>query len=194
MKSVLRGVTLFVGVSIALSIVTAVGSASAQTGVNISPSRETLDEVARASCDGVSVVVQRCAAKPDEAADKTSPDALKRSRANAKAAFDRRDSRGRADALNGVAPASNTPVGGAQRLDTVTVQGKSPESLSIEQVLQRALNPNTDGVLSSDGKTISHYGLNGSRYDCVAKCVGPACCIEVRALPNPARESNSIGR
>ena len=186
MKTVLRAVVVC-GLLV-------LGSASAQSDVNTKPTRETLEEAARVSCDGVSVVVQRCAGKADDAA-KPSADPLTRSRATTKAAFDRRDSRGRAAALKGETPDANTPVGDAQRLGGVTVTGKSAEApLSIEQVLQRALNPNTEGVLSADGKTISRYGLDGARYDCVAKCVGPACCKEIRALPNPARESNSIGR
>lgn len=187
MKSALRGSILFLFV--------AVGAAVAQTAVNTTPSRETLDEASRATCDGVSIVVQRCAAKPDDAATKASTDALTRSRATTKAAFDRRDSRARAAALKGETPEPTTAAGDAQRLGGVSVTGKADEqSLSIEQVLQRALNPNSEGVLSPDGKTISRYGLNGSRYDCIAKCVGPACCVEVRALPNPARDSNAIGR
>lgn len=180
--------------SLALVLLVVVGATAAQTGVNTTPSRATLDEASRASCDGVSVVVQRCVAQPDDAATKA-PDALTKSRANAKAAFDRRDSRARAAALKGETPAPTTAEGDAQRLGGVSVTGKADDpALSIEQVLQRALNPNSDGTLSPDGKTISRYGLNGSRYDCIAKCVGPACCTEVRALPNPARESNSIGR
>jgi hypothetical protein len=186
MKTALCGWSLF--------LVVAVGAAFAQADVNTTPSRATLDEASRASCDGVSVVVQRCAAQPDDAASKPT-DALTKSRAATKAAFDRRDSRGRAAALKGETPDADTPVGDAQRLGGVTVTGKSAEApLSVEQVMQRALNPNIDGVLSADGKTITHYGLDGSRYDCVAKCVGPFCCTEIRALPNPARDSNSIGR
>ena len=186
MNSALRGMTVF--------LLVAVGAAFAQADVNTTPSRATLDEASRASCDGVSVVVQRCAAQPEDG--KTRPaDALSKSRATTKAAFDRRDGRGRAAALNGETPAPTTAAGDAQRLGGVSVTGKADEqSLSIEQVLQRALNPNSEGTLSPDGKTVSRYGLNGSRYDCIAKCVGPACCTEIRALPNPARESNSIGR
>lgn len=180
---------------VALVLLTLSVGAVAQTAVNTTPSRETLDEASRASCDGVSVVVQRCAAQPDDATKKAPPDALTKSRANAKAAFDRRDSRARAAALKGETPAPTTAAGDAQRLGGVSVTGKADDpSLSIEQVLQRALNPNSEGTLSPDGKTISRYGLNGSRYDCIAKCVGPACCTEIRAMPNPARESNSIGR
>ena len=168
------------------------GLACAQAGVNTTPSRATLEEAAQNGCDGVSVVVARCAGKTDAAPPAKSGDPLTRSRAAAKAAFDRRAREGRAAALDGSrAPAS----GDAQRLGPVTVTGKTADDpTDVEGVLQRALNPNSEGVLSADGKTISRYGLNGSRFDCVAKCVGPACCIEVRALPNPARDSNSIGR
>ena len=48
-------------------------------------------------------------------------------------------------------------------------------------------------VVVSPNGTVSKYAPNGTRYDCIEKCVGPACCVEVRALPNPARDVNSIG-
>ena len=176
--------------------VAASAMAQTQPPVNTTPSRQTLDEASRASCEGVSEVVTRCTTQPDAPATKANPnDPLTKSREKAKAAFDRRDTRGRAAALDGKDAPASSPVGDAQRLGGVTVTGKpAADPLSVEQVLQRALNPNAEGVPSADGKTVSHYGLNGARYDCVAKCVGPACCVEVRALPNPARDSNSIGR
>ena len=174
-----------------VSLAALAGLASAQSRVNTTPSRETLEEAAQNGCDGVSVVVARCAGNTEAPVSKTG-DPLARSRAAAKAAFDRRAREGRATALDGSkAPAS----GDAQRLGPVTVTGRTADDpTDVEGVLQRALNPNSEGTLSADGKTISRYGLNGSRFDCVAKCVGPACCVEVRALPNPARDSNSIGR
>lgn len=167
------------------------GSAAAQAGVNTAPSRQTLEEAARDGCDGVSVVVARCAGKTDDVPAGQGNDPLTRSRAAAKAAFDRRERAARGAALDG---SRATTSGDAERLGPVTVTGRTTEDQGVEQVLQRALNPNTEGTLSPDGKTISHSGLNGSRFDCVAKCVGPMCCVEVRAMPNPARESNSIGR
>ena len=180
--AVLRGLTV-------LALV-ASGAAVAQSTVNTTPSRQTLEEATHDSCAGVSEVVQRCAPRPDTAPAKPANDPLTRSRAATKAAFDRKDGKGRAAA----ASTGATPSSDAQRIGTVNVTGTADNQLSVEQVLQRALNPNAEGVLSADGKTITHYGPNGSRYDCVAKCVGPMCCAEVRALPNPARESNSIGR
>ncbi len=170
-------------------------AASAQTRVNTTPTREALDEATRDDCEGVSVIVVRCAPKPDQPAAKTATDPLTKSRATTKAAFDRRDNRGRAAALGGTPAPASTAVGDANRLGGVTVTGAAGDKdLSIQETLQRALNPNTEGTLSEDGKTISRPGLNGSRYDCVAKCVGPACCVEVRAMPNPSRDLNAIGR
>ena len=81
----------------------------------------------------------------------------------------------------------------SQRLETVNVTGDADTAPSVEGVLQRALNPPPDGVPGPNG-TVSHYGLDGARTDCIAKCVGPMCCVTVRSLPNPARDSNGIGR
>ena len=168
--------------------------AVAQSNVNTTPSRQALEEASQDNCDGVSVIVQRCAAKPTDGAattSKSTTDPLTRSRATAKSAFDRRDSRARAAAMKGGAVPANTPVGGAERLGGVTVTGRSLEAPpSVEEVLQRALAPTPP---SPDG-TVSHYGVDGVRYDCIAKCVGPACCATVRSMPNPARDSISIGR
>ena len=161
-------------------------AAVAQT-VDPTPSRATLVEAARESCDGVSVVVQRCAARPAKSSD----DALVKSRAATKAAFERRDNAARAAALQGVNQPLGSPAERPERLAPVTVTGRGADHPdSIEQVLQRALAP---PVVPPDG-TVSHYGPDGLRYDCIAKCVGPACCATVRSLPNPARDSNSIGR
>ena len=169
-------------------------SAVAQGVVTTMPSRQVLDEASQGTCDGVSVIVQRCASKPADAAapdSKAAPDPLVRSRAATKAAFDRRDSRARDAALKGGAVPSNTPVGDAQRLGGVTVTGRQADPPpSVEEVLQRALAPTPT---SPDG-TVSHYGADGVRYDCIAKCIGPACCATVRSMPNPARDSISIGR
>ncbi|MEO8936432.1 MAG: hypothetical protein ABI277_17125 [Burkholderiaceae bacterium] len=163
--------------------------------VDTTPSRQTVQDAAQQSCDGVSVVVQRCAAKADDTTpQKAGDDALAKSRAATKAAFDRRDKRARDAALDGSVVPANTPVGDAQRLGGVTVTGQASDNpLSVEDILQRALNPGTGEVPGPNG-TVSRFGPDGTRYDCIAKCVGPACCATIRSLPNPARESNSIGR
>ncbi len=180
---------------LAVMAIAMAGLAMAQTGVTKAPSRQSIEDAARDNCEGVSVIVQRCAPQPDDAAKKkTAADPLTKSRAATKAAFDRKDGRSRAAAIAGEKPSSNTPVGDAERLGGVTVTGTADDKPSVEGVLQKALNPGVDGVLSDDGKTITKSGLNGSRYECVAKCVGPACCTEIRALPNPARDALSIGR
>ena len=163
--------------------------------VNTTPSRQVLEDASRDTCDGVSVIVQRCAAQPDAAsASKPADDALTRSRAAAKAAFDRRDRRARAAALE-EKPAVDgdaAPVVGAQRLGGVTVTGATDDAAaSVEDVFQRALNPAKGGVPGPNGTT-STYAPDGMRYDCITKCVGPACCATVRTLPNPARDSNGI--
>lgn len=178
----------------ALAALFACLGAVAQTPVNTTPSRGTLDEAARSGCDGVSVVVQRCADDPRDA--KPAPkaaDPLTRSRAATKAAFDRRDRRSQAEAASGAKPADGGSPGDPQRLQSVTVTGTSTETPTLEEILQRALNPTQSAVPGPNG-TVSRYAPDGTRYDCIAKCVGPACCATVRALPNPARESNSIGR
>ena len=180
--------------ALCLLVVSAViGPAGAQTTGDAAATRRAVGEAAQTGCDGVSVVVQRCSAPVDDGPNKAD-DALTRSRAAAKAAFDRRDRRARDDAMKGEPPPSDAPVGNAQRLGTVTVTGKGDEPApSVEDVLQRALNPGADGVPGPNG-TVSRYAPDGTRYDCIAKCVGPMCCATVRSLPNPARDSNSIGR
>jgi hypothetical protein len=163
-------------------------SASAQT-VDSNPSKKTLDDAAGDNCENVSVVVQRCGQKPVAAPAKPSDDALARSRAQTKAAFDRRDQNARDQALKGQPPAVNTPVGDAQRLGGVTVTGNAVDDApQPEAVIQKALVPPT----ASPNGTVSKYMPNGTRYDCIEKCVGPACCVEVRTLPNPARDVNSL--
>jgi hypothetical protein len=168
----------------------AVGTAQTQP-VNTAPSRQTLEEVSRDSCEGVSVVVQRCVPQP-AANQGQGDDALARSRAQTKAAFDRRDRRARQDALADKKDASATASSDdAQRLAPVIVTGKADETPpTIEEVLQRALNPQ---VVSPNG-TVTTYGADGTRTECVAHCVGPMCCLTLRNRPDPARESNSIGR
>jgi hypothetical protein len=163
-------------------------AADAQT-VDPTPSRKTLDDASKDNCASVSLVVQRCPQKPDTSTAKPTDDALTKSRAQTKAAFDRRDQRARDEALKGEAPSVNTPVGDAQRIGGVTVLGTPTENPpQPEEVVQRAL---TQPAPSANG-TVSKYGANGTRYDCIEKCVGPACCVEVRAMPNPAREINSL--
>ena len=165
--------------------------------LDVTPSRRSLDDAAKDNCEGVSVVVQRCGQKVQAAPPVAPPggdDALARSRAAAKAAFDRRDRRARDEALSDTAPEGDAPggeAGDAQRLGRVTVTGQAPEQpLSPEQNLQRSLAPKAPAV----GPTVVHYGPNGTRTECIEKCVGPACCIELRSIPNPARDLNMIGR
>jgi hypothetical protein len=181
----------------AIVALSTIGGSLAQTagkGVITTPSRQTLDESAKDQCEGVSVIVQRCLKGPDDAAAKKPDDALTRSRAVTKAAFDRRDQRARDSALKGEEPAANTPVGDAQQLGGVTVTGNATKApLSPEEILRRALNPDADGVLSADGKTITHYGPDGSRIECIVKCFGPMCCPSTYTpVPNPARASSNL--
>ncbi len=160
--------------------------------VDAAPSKETLTEASKDDCEAISSVVQRCAPRVGAPTTPVTDDALAKSRAKTKAGFDRIDQQGRDDALKGLPPTVNTPVGDAQQLGGVTVTGKSNDDKSIGDTLQRALGQPT-GVSNGNG-TVSKYAPNGTRYDCIEKCVGPACCVEVRAIPNPAREVNSIGR
>jgi hypothetical protein len=158
--------------------------------VDPTPSRQTLEDASSDNCAGVSVVVQRCADKPSGPTAKPADDALSRSRAQTKAAFDRRDKASRAAALKNPAPATtDAATGEAQQLGGVTVTGKATGvPPNVEEILQRALAPPT---VSPDG-TVSRYAPNGMRYDCIEKCIGPACCQEVRSLPNPARDVSSL--
>ena len=179
---------------LALCALLAVSAAHAQSGpVNFTPSRQAIEEATQDSCDGVSVVVRRCVAQPDRSKSDKSDDPLTRSRARAKAAFDRSDRRARQDALEGNNDATAGPasVGKAQRLAPVIVTGNAAElPPSIEEILQRALNPQ---VVSPNG-TVTTYAPDGTRIECIARCVGPMCCLTLRNRPDPARESNSIGR
>ncbi len=170
-------------------------SAIAQQRIDTTPSREVVEDAAAAGCDGVSSVVRRCADAAQDAAAKDaarrSADPLTRSRDAAKQSFDRRDQRARDDALKGDAPTTSTPVGDATRLGGVTVTGKAgDEPPNVEEVLQRALAPTP----ASKNGTVSHFSPDGTRYDCVEKCFGPACCVAIRSMPDPAHNSNSIGR
>jgi hypothetical protein len=176
---------------VAIAGLVTIGQVLAQSVVT-TPSKKTLEDASRDDCANVSSVVQRCESPPpDQPPAKKGDDALTKSREATKAAFDRRDQRARDEALKGQ-PTGNTPVGDAQELGTVTVTAKAVEDKpSIEEILQKALSP-TQSISNGNGTT-SRYAPNGSRIDCIEKCVGPACCVEVRALPNPARDSNSIG-
>ncbi len=160
--------------------------------INTTASRQAIEEASRADCEGVSVVVRRCVAQPDANRADKSDDSLTRSRARTKAAFDRRDRRARQDALEGNAATNDRASDArAQRLAPVTVTGNAAEPPpSIEQILQRALNPQ---AISPNG-TVTSYAPDGARVECIARCVGPMCCLTLRNRPDPARESNSIGR
>lgn len=165
------------------------GAASAQS-VDPTPSRATLEEASRDDCEGVSVVVRRCAKPPPATKATGREDALTRSRAAAKASFDRRARRARDEALAGGARTGSSD-GAAERLAPVTVTGRADDTPpSVEEVLQRALAP----VEASPTGTVMRYGPDGTRSECISGCRGPMCCLTTRERPNPARESNSIGR
>jgi hypothetical protein len=184
--SILRVVaTVLVAGGVMLSAATV-----AQT-VDTTPSRKTLDQSSKDDCSAVSAVVQRCAQLPKDTIAKPPADELTKSRETTKQAFDREDRQQAADVLKAGKPSVNTPVGDAQQLGGVTVTGKSDKQLSVEEVLQRAIGPPT-GVSNGNG-TVSHYGPNGTRYDCIEKCIGPACCAEVRTIPNPVRQTSGFG-
>ncbi len=192
--------TTIVRAAVAILIACIVVPADAQKTIDPTPSRQVLEDAAAAGCDGVSTVVRRCADQPQQTGAKDggakdaagrSIDPLTRSRDAAKQSFDRRDQRGRDDALKGEPPPTSTPVGDATRLGDVTVTGKgATDAPNVEDVLQRALAPTP----SSKTGTVSHFSADGTRYDCVEKCYGPACCVAVRSMPDPAHNSNSIGR
>ena len=184
---VLRRVAFFIWIC-------AAHAAHAQSGpLNTTPSRLAIDEATRAGCEGVSVVARQCLAQPEPGRSDKTDDPLTRSRARAKAAFDRRDRRTRQDAQGGSDDAvDGASAGKAQRLAPVVVTGSATElPLTIEEILQRALNPQQ--VVSPNG-TVTTYGADGTRTECIARCIGPMCCATVRARPDPARQSNSIGR
>ncbi len=196
MSRALRGAALCASLSVlSFGSVFAVSAAHAQSDpVDTTASRQAIEEAARQSCDGVSVVVRRCVAQPESGKPDQADDPLTRSRARAKAAFDRRDRRARENALEAGddgATSAAAASGKAQRLAPVIVTGDAPErALSIEEIFQRALNPQ---VVSPSG-TVTTYGADGTRVECIARCVGPMCCLTLRARPDPAHESNSIGR
>ncbi len=186
--------TVFHGIVISVGLMAATAAHAQSATLNTTPSRQAIDEAARANCEGVSVVVRQCVAQPDASKSDKNDDRLTRSRARAKAAFDRRDRRTRQDAQGGNDDAVNgaAEAGRAQRLAPVVVTGSATElPLTIEEILQRALNPQQ--VVSPNG-TVTTYGADGTRTECIARCIGPMCCATVRARPDPARESNSIGR
>ena len=172
-------------------MVFAMACAFAQQTVDTEPSKKTLEDAAAAGCDGVSTVIRRCADQAKDAAArdaaKRSDDSLTQSRVKAKAAFDRRDRQSRDDALQGNAPAAAGP---AQRLGGVEVTGKGDGTTGVEDGIAKALAP-PPSRSNGDGTT-SRYAPNGSRYDCIEKCVGPACCVEVRSMPDPSRVPGGI--
>jgi hypothetical protein len=186
-----KSVVAAAAIAVAIASLVTISQVLAQAVVT-TPSKKTLEDASRDDCANVSSIVQRCeSTTPDQPPTKKSDDALTKSREATKAAFDRRDQRARDEALKGE-PTGNTPVGDAQQLGTVTVTSKAVDDKpSVEEILQKALSP--PPAMSNGNGTTSRYAPNGSRIDCIEKCIGPACCVEVRALPNPARDSNSIG-
>ena len=183
----------------ACSVFVVGGASLAQApAVDANPSRATIEEAAGDGCSGVSVVVRRCANAPASTNASGKPadarDPLTRSRARTKAGFARRDRQSTQDALDGKAPAPAPAgeAGGASRLAPITVTGTATgEPPTVEEVLQRALNPTQ--VTTANGNTIT-YGPDGARTECQSHCTGPMCCKTMKARPDPARESHSIGR
>lgn len=176
---------------VALAIACYASLAAAQQPLNLAPTRDELIDEVRESraprCENASVVVRRCLASRSEQAKPG--DRFEQSRQRAKAAFDRRDRAAREQARDG-GDTGASASGGAQRLAPIVVTGERPEApLSIEETLQRALQP----TLPS-GATTTIWRNDGGRTECVARCVGPACCVTVSPQPNPAREAFSIGR
>ena len=166
---------------------------SAGVHAQITVPQKVIEDAAKEGCDPNSVVVKNCLPPATNVAPKKSDDALTKSRERTKAAFDRRDRRGQEDAAEGKEPVRTDSASDAQRLAPVTVTGtaSAAPAPTPEAVIQRALNP--DEVVLSNGNSVK-YGPNGERTECQAGCVGPMCCKTVRALPDPARQSNSIGR
>lgn len=182
---------------LALCAAFAVGAGHAQTDpADNTVSRQAIEQSAQDHCEGVSVVVQRCVTPPEEKSGRKADDPLTRSRVRAKAAFDLHDRRARQEALDagdGAAGADpGAPAHGkAEQLAPVIVTGRAVEPhATIEEILQRALAP---PVVSPNG-TVTTYGVDGARTECIARCVGPMCCVTLRPRPDPARDSNSIGR
>jgi hypothetical protein len=167
-------------------------AALAQSPVNTEPSKKTLEDAAAEGCDGVSTVIRRCADQAKDAAArdaaKRSDDALTQSRAKAKEAFDRRDRRASDNALEGKAPVPSSV--GAERLGGVEVTGKADGTTGVEDGIQKALTP--PAARSNGDGTTTKYAPNGIRYDCIEKCVGPACCVELRSIPDPSRVPGGI--
>jgi len=165
------------------------------TGVHaqLTVPQKVIEDAAKEGCDPNSVVVRNCPAPAVNVAPKKADDALTKSRERAKAAFDRRDRRGQDDAGAGKGPVTTDAKTDAQRLAPVTVTGTASDAPppTPEAVMQKALNP--DQTVLENGNTVT-YGPNGERRECQAGCVGPACCKVLRAMPNPAQQSNSIGR
>ena len=179
---------------IAMPLLCGLAQAQTKVPVDAQPSRKVLEEAAGDACTGVSVVVSRCAPSPTDADAKKANDAkdpLSRSRAKTKAAFARRDRQAAQDTLDGK-KSDPDASSSAARLDPITVTGTSSDlPPTVEEVIQRALNP-TQTV--TPGGTSVTYGPDGARTECIARCTGPLCCKTMKARPDPARESNSIGR
>jgi len=190
-RTTIAGVTIAAAVAVALAV-----HAQTTAPINVTPSRDTLEQAARDSCDNTSVVVQRCLEQQHDATGAPTPapaDELTRSRERAKDAFDRRTRQQQKQAMDGKSDAAPTADGEAQRLAPVTVTGAATADPppQPEEVIQKALDPRTNVL--ANGNTVT-YGPDGERTECQAHCVGPMCCKVVRALPNPARLSNSIGQ
>ena len=173
----------------ALAIACGTALAVAQP-LKLAPTPDEVQDEVRESraprCENASVVVRRCiASQPDQAKP---GDRFEKSRQRAKAAFDRRDRAAREHARDGAD--NDVSSSGAQRLAPVVVTGERPEApLSIEETLRRALQP-----AQPAGATTTFWRPDGGRTECVARCVGPACCVTVSPQPNSARDVFSIGR
>ena len=155
--------------------------------------QKVIEDAAKEGCDPNSVVVRNCPAPAVNVAPKKADDALTKSRERAKAAFDRRDRRGQDESAAGKESAKTDAKTDAQRLAPVTVTGSALDAPppTPEAVIQKALNP--DQTVLENGNTVT-YGPNGERRECQAGCVGPMCCKVMRAMPDPAKLSNSMGR
>ena len=148
--------------------------------------RDDLDK----RCANASVVVLRCIApRPVELSN--GDDGLERSRQRAKAAFDRRDRRATEEARGGDAIATLID-GRAQRLAPVIVTGQAPyaPAPTVEQILEHALRPPPLPTTA----TVTYWNNDGGRTECIARCVGPMCCMTVSPQPNAARDAFAIGR
>ena len=180
------------GCLLALATTAAVAQQRAPAAIDTEPSKKVLEDAAAEGCDGVSTVIRRCADQAKDAAArdaaKRADDSLGQSRVKAKEAFDRRDRQARDDALQGNPPPASAV--GAQRLGGVEVTGKADGTTGVEDTIQKALTP--PAAQSNGNGTTSRYGPNGVRYDCIEKCVGPACCVEVRAIPDPSHVPGGI--